>query len=83
MATTEDRFRVQSYTDLSGVGEWCVCDFAREAETGMSPIVTLFEGDKAPTRWIFRDKMEAERVAAMLNRGELRAVIEKSRHKRR
>lgn len=40
----EPRFRVEFYTERhDGTIEWCVCDFGREAETGLSPKV-LFDG---------------------------------------
>jgi hypothetical protein len=57
-----ERFRVQSYCNYDSRGEWCVCDFAREGETGLSPIVV----DKQFQR-TFPDRADAEAIARWLN----------------
>ncbi|HWY88094.1 MAG TPA: hypothetical protein VNX28_15290 [Gemmataceae bacterium] len=63
------RFRVQFYTErYDGTREWCVCDFGREAETGLSPKVML-DGN---WQYSTADEREAEVFAAALNSGELK-----------
>jgi hypothetical protein len=70
--TNTERFRVQAYTQRNdGTTEFCVCDFAREAENGLSPII---RDDRACIR-TWTDRNEAERVAAEMNQIERRDAV--------
>ena len=67
MTTPTERYRVQFYTECAdGTHVFCICDFAREAETGKSPIVE--DNNTRYLLWI--DREEAVRVAAAMNQAE-------------